>query len=319
MAFEYSLVAGILFIILTYYLKIAARYQLIDAANSRSSHTSPTIRGGGLVIPLVVLLHSVIHWQFNSFIIGLALVSLVSFWDDLKTLPSRVRIIVQLLAVILLIYSLIDFSGSFFTIFLATIVLVGTINAANFMDGINGISVVFGMVFVGTLLYINQDILFVDSSLLIYSGIGLLVFGFYNFRIKARCFAGDVGSVSLGYILIYFSLLFYLATGNESILVLWSVYGVDSVLTIIHRIMKRENIFKAHRSHLYQYCANELNMSHLSVSIIYGAVQLVINLIFIANLHYQILQPFQFTILVLAVAGFIYIIIRLFVIRLIKN
>ncbi|WP_288874995.1 hypothetical protein [uncultured Bacteroides sp.] len=104
----------------------------------------------------------------------------------------------------------------------------------------------------------------------------VLVFCFFNFRKRAKCFAGDVGSVSIAFILLFLIGRLVIETEDFSWIVLLSVYGVDSVLTIIHRLMLHENIGLPHRKHMYQIMANELKIPHVVVSSIYMAVQAII-------------------------------------------
>lgn len=104
----------------------------------------------------------------------------------------------------------------------------------------------------------------------------VLVFSFFNFRKQARCFAGDVGSVSIAFVILFLIGSLIIKTENFSWLVLLAVYGVDSVLTIIHRLMLHENIGLPHRKHLYQIMANELRIPHVTVSLVYMIAQFVI-------------------------------------------
>src|SRR5690606_25592414 len=119
----------------------------------------------------------------------------------------------------------------------------------------------------------NRDIGFIDNRLLYCTGIANGVFAFFNFRQRAKCFAGDVGSVGMSFILIFAMLSLILATGNLIYILFFAVYGVDSVLTIVYRLVKRENIFKAHRTHLYQYLANEAKGNRLVIAACYGILQ----------------------------------------------
>ena len=108
-----------------------------------------------------------------------------------------------------------------------------------------------------------------------------MVFNVYNFRRKARCFAGDVGSVSIAFILIFLLGKLILTSGNIVYLFFLTLYGVDSVLTIIHRIYLKENIFDAHRKHFYQVLANEGGVSQLKVATGYSVVQFLINVMIV--------------------------------------
>ena len=124
---------------------------------------------------------------------------------------------------------------------------------------------------------------FIEPSYLMVVIIGVLVFSWFNFRPKgkAKCFAGDVGSVGIAYILLFAIGRLIVKTGDVTWLIFLLVYGVDGVLTILHRIMLHENLGEAHRKHAYQIMANELKMGHVTVTLIYMALQLAISLGFI--------------------------------------
>ena len=126
--------------------------------------------------------------------------------------------------------------------------------------------------------WLNHQMGFVDQRLIVVALLADLVFCFFNFRPKgkAKCFAGDVGSMGAAFIVIYILGLLILSTGDFTYIVFLTVYGVDTVLTIVHRILLRENLGQAHRKHAYQLMANELGMEHTLVSGIYTALQLVI-------------------------------------------
>ena len=109
----------------------------------------------------------------------------------------------------------------------------------------------------------------------------MIIFLFFNLRKRAKTFAGDVGSISLAFLLSWFLIALILKTGRIEYILLFAVYGIDSVVTILLRLARRENIFKPHRTHLYQLLCNEYKYSHIRVSLIYGIIQCVINVIVI--------------------------------------
>lgn len=273
----------LLFLIELVYFKIAVRYSIIDRPNERSSHTKVTIRGGGIIFVLSVLLFFCSNsYQYPFFVTGLFLVSLVSFLDDLLTLNNKVRLIVQLVSVALIICEWGAFSLPWYWLVLAIPMVIGSINAYNFMDGINGITGFYSIVTVITLYYINVYIInFTSTDLLIYLGFSLMVFNYFNFRKQAKCFAGDVGSISIAFCLMFLIGKLILKTGNYAYILLLLIYGLDTVTTIIFRIFRKENIFEAHRSHFFQYLANEYQMPHVYVAAGYGLTQLVINILLI--------------------------------------
>ena len=124
---------------------------------------------------------------------------------------------------------------------------------------------------------------FIEPSYLIVAIIGILVFSIFNFRPKgkAKCFAGDVCSIGIAFIILFALGRLMLATKDVTYIVFFLVYGIDGTLTIIHRIMLHENLGQAHRKHAYQLMANEQGMSHVVVSLLYMGMQLVVSLGFI--------------------------------------
>lgn len=156
------------------------------------------------------------------------------------------------------------------------------------MDGINGITGGYSIAVLLPLMYINSSDGFISQNYLYVTGLSLLVFCFFNFRKKAKCFAGDVGSISIAFILLFAIGKLILQTGDLSYLTFLAVYGADAVLTICHRIQLHENLGEAHRKHAYQLMANELKMPHVLVSTIYMVLQLAISfgLILIPLNHY---------------------------------
>ena len=168
-------------------------------------------------------------------------------------------------------------------ILIAMIVCVGASNIINFMDGVNGITGAYAMASLLPLFLLNKELGFADESLIAVVALADIVFCFFNFRPKgkAKCFAGDVGSIGVAYILLFLIGSLILATGDVTYLIFLLVYGVDGCLTICHRILLHENLGEAHRKHAYQLMANELKMSHPLVSVIYMALQLAVSLGFI--------------------------------------
>jgi len=257
------------------YFRLADRFNIIDKPNDRSSHTKVTLRGGGVIFPIAALLFFGIGgFTYPWFISGLILISAISFWDDLKPLSMKVRLGVHFTAISLMFYQLGLFFEAIWLVPVLLLLCAGIINAWNFMDGINGMTGGYSLVVLGALAWVNHSsIPFVAPEMLEIILVSLLVFNFFNFRTKAACFAGDIGSVSIAYVILFFLGLLMLKTGDFSWICFLAVYGVDSVMTIFHRVLLRENITKPHRKHLYQLLANELNIPHVFVSWIYVLLQ----------------------------------------------
>ena len=311
------------------YLRIADKLNIIDKPNLRSSHSIPVVRGGGIIFPISWLLYSIWNGMaFPWFTAGLLLISTISFLDDMRPLSASKRFLAHLVSFALFFTEIgLWTAWPWWLLLLAFILCIGAINAFNFMDGINGITGMYALAtFIPIAHFIDGGIVKGAQSLaspilpMLYA---ILIFGFYNFRKRARCFAGDVGSISLGFILIF--ILMMIMTGHDrdlglripdasgqewKYILFFSVYGVDSVLTILQRIYQKENIFEAHRKHLYQYMANESRIPHLYISMAYALIQFGINMYVIANPISQIGFLFIITTQVIAYAILKYGIIR---------
>lgn len=292
----YLIIAVILLLTELTYFRIADRCNIIDKPNERSSHSSIVLRGGGIIFLLGAWVWSAFFgFHYPLFLIAVTLAAGVSFIDDIHSLPDSVRLVVQFAAMGLLIWQLLNVSRDntllvsgevwlkVLFVVVALVVCVGATNIYNFMDGINGITAGYSLAVLIPLYLINIRGQFIESSFLVVSLLAVLVFSFFNFRPKrkAKCFAGDVGSVGIAFVLLFAIGMLIIKTEDISWLILLLVYGVDGCLTICHRIMLHEKLGEAHRKHAYQLMANELKMSHLVVSCVYMGIQLVVSVIFI--------------------------------------
>ena len=275
------------------YFRIADKFNIVDNTNLRSSHTRKTIRGGGIIFLVGIWLYTFFFGlNYPWFILGATLIGITSFIDDIRPLTVWSRLVVQFISVLLMFCQLGIFENQSWPLILSALIIgVGIINAYNFMDGINGMTGGYSFAVVLPLLYLNAKYSFISQQFLYIMGLSVLVFSYFNFRKKAKCFAGDVGSISIAFILFFALARLILATGDFSYLTLMAVYGVDTVLTICHRIQLHENLGKAHRKHAYQLMANELRIPHVLVSSLYMSLQLLISagLLFIPINHYAYL------------------------------
>ena len=301
MIWTYVIIAAILLVAELIYFRIADKYNIIDKPNERSSHSTIVLRGGGVIFAIsmiVWLILQMVHgeWltvqEYLPFMIGLIMICTVSFWDDVHSLPDSLRMIVQIFSILLMFWSMGLYTAISPWWLIALIVVValffcvGATNIINFMDGINGITAAYAIAMLLPMLMVDvrgqmEDVSgFIEPSYLIVAIIGVLVFCIFNFRPKgkAKCFAGDVGSIGIAFIILFALGRLMLATGDVSWIVFFVVYGVDGTMTILHRIMLHENLGQAHRKHAYQLMANELKMSHPVVSTIYMGLQLCISL-----------------------------------------
>ena len=267
------------------YFRIADKCNIIDKPNERSSHSTITLRGGGIIFLIGVWVWSAFFgFQYPWFLVGLTLVAGVSFVDDIHSLPDSVRLVVQFIAAAMSFYQLgILHWSTWWIILLALIIYVGATNVINFMDGINGITAGYALAVLVPLGLVNMNSVFVEQSLIISTILASLVFCIFNFRPKgmAKCFAGDVGSIGIAFIMLFAIGKLLIQTQDITYLIFLLVYGVDGCLTICHRIMLHENLGEAHRKHAYQLMANELKIGHVKVTYFYMMIQLVISLGFI--------------------------------------
>ncbi len=275
------------------YFKIADKFNIIDKPNQRSSHSTIVLRGGGIIFSLAMVVWAVMMVvqgecqtvvSYLPFLCGLLLVAGVSFWDDVQSLSDSVRLVVQFVAMGLMFWSMdIMHWNMWWIVLIALIVCVGATNVINFMDGINGITAGYSLAVLLPLVLLNQELAFMEPSFLIVAILGVLVFCIFNFRPKgkAKCFAGDVGSIAIAFIMLFAIGKLVVLTQDVTYLIFLLVYGVDGCLTICHRILLHENLGEAHRKHAYQLMANELKIGHVKVSLLYMALQLVVSLGFI--------------------------------------
>lgn len=328
---------GIIFVILLLlelaYFMIADRFNIIDRPNERSSHSTIVLRGGGIIFLMGILVWAVavlcggfgeLHQVYPWFLLAVLLAAGVSFVDDIRSLPDSVRLVVQFVAMGLLILQLfLSARGEWlFTdsnllvngvfIVVALVVCVGATNIYNFMDGINGITAGYSFAVLLPLLLMNRKVGFMTNSFLVVALLSVVVFAFFNFRHrgKAKCFAGDVGSVGIAFILLLAMGMLIVKTEDITWLILLLVYGVDGCLTICHRILLHENLGQAHRKHAYQLMANELKMLHPVVSLIYMALQLIVSLGFIYLCPDSVLCHWMYLIGVLLLLAVAYVLFK---------
>ena len=305
----YPLFLVILFSAMLFYFRIADHYNIIDHPNERSSHAEITIRGAGIIFLFAIAMATILHPQYWLPGLGALIIGTISFIDDRLTVSNRIRILFHLAAVTLIfLYLQVFHIFPVYNVIVLYIIVIGIINMYNFMDGINGITGCYTLVILGGLQYINfYQTSFIGGDLIWLPMLACLVFLFYNFRKKARCFAGDVGSVTIAFWVAFLLLKVIFMTHNWAYILFLSVYGADSVLTIIHRLILKQNIFKAHRLHFYQLLANEHKISQRLVSVCYAAVQLLIICLIIFNQYLSEVALFAVVVLPL---GFAYLIIK---------
>ena len=307
----YLLIFILLLIAELIYFRIADKLNIIDKPNERSSHSTIVLRGGGVIFLIGAWVWSAFFgFEYPWFLAGLTLVAGVSLVDDVHSLPDSVRLVAQFAAAAMAFYQLGIFHWSmWWVVLIALIVYVGATNVINFMDGINGITAGYSLAVLIPLAIVNMKGDYVAQSLIISTILALLVFCIFNFRPKgkAKCFAGDVGSIGIAFIMLFLLGNVIMKTGDITWLIFLLVYGVDGCLTIVHRIMLHENLGEAHRKHAYQIMANELKTGHVKVALFYMAMQLAVSLGFIYLCPNTVLFHWLYLIGALAVLVIAYI------------
>ena len=281
----YILIASVLIIGLIIYLKIAEKWSIIDHPNSRSSHLVVTKRGGGIIY-LIALVIYMISSNFNmpSIIICGLLLGIMGFIDDVKNLNFKIKLIFQCLTIGYLL-STGSYNGlEWYLLILMFFLIISSINILNFMDGINGLTILYSLSFLISFYIINTNIIaFTDSNFLLIVILSNLIIGYFNIRKKAVCFLGDVGAITMGFIYAVLTITLIVETNSLNPLILFLVYFLDSGWTIVERLLAKENIFHPHRKHLYQLLVNEYKLSHLLVAAIYFSIQALINITWLLN------------------------------------
>ena len=283
----YLMILALLVVLEVCYFKVADRFNIIDKPNERSSHTRIVLRGGGIIFTIALWIWSVWYgFNYPWLLAGVTLAAGISFVDDIHSLPDSLRLVAHFVAMFLVFQEVGILQWDMWWIIpFALIVAVAGTNIFNFMDGINGITggysiaVLIPLVIKNEELRIKSGVGFIDERMLIVILLSVLVFCFFNFRQKAKCFAGDVGSIGMALILVFCIGRLMYVTGDITWIVLYLLYGLDGMLTICHRIMLHENLGEAHRKHAYQLMANELKMPHVVVSSIYMVLQLAFSVV----------------------------------------
>lgn len=271
-----------------FFLIFARNVRLVDIPNDRSSHHIRTIRGAGILFPFAffhaILLKSSLSFLPISFLISFLISAVISFLDDLFNVNQIIRLTIHILCISLMLQSF-EFSNLLLIFPFLLLISVAFINAYNFMDGINGMTGIYSIISLISLAYFdisrNLSIFPLEFYISIFSA--LIIFGFFNFRKKASVFSGDVGSISIAFIFLFIVIKICLLTNSVIWILFFFIYGLDSFVTIIFRLARREKLYEAHRSHFYQFLANERMIPHVKISILYGLNQMIINLLLLKN------------------------------------
>jgi len=224
------------------------------------------------------------NFNMPSIIICGLLLGIMGFIDDVKNLNFKIKLIFQCLTIGYFL-STGSYNGlEWYLLILMFFLIISSINILNFMDGINGLTILYSLSFLIPFYLINAYIIaFTDSNFLLIVMLSNLIIGYFNIRKKAVCFLGDVGAITMGFIYAVLTITLMVKINSLSPLILFLVYFMDSGWTIVERLLAKENIFLPHRKHLYQLLVNEYKLSHLLVASIYFTIQALINITWLLN------------------------------------
>lgn len=258
------------------------RAGMLDNPNARSSHVIPTPRGGGIACAFGIVVAAVLMVAFGLahyvpwVALGAGLVlALVGRLDDVRGLSASARLLSQAgvgAATGFLI------GGTLLWAVLGVIVMSVCVNAANFMDGINGISAFTAALWGATAIYVGAStadaVIFTLGALVLGAAIGFLPWN----APSAQMFLGDTGSYLLG--ALYAAGVLNVAVKQPTfaplIIAPLSVYLMDTGWTLASRILHREKIGVAHRDHAYQRLVHRCGHSHLEVSLFATAMAVLV-------------------------------------------
>lgn len=270
------------------YYFLAKRYKLGAEVCERSSHTQVTPTGGGIVFAVAVLawgvykyLHGGLMTEWWWMLGGTTVIAAVSLYDDIRPLPPTPRLLLQI-AVVALVFKHYCYFEALDIYILLLFCGVGCINAFNFIDGIAGMLLLMSIVVLGTLIYAFNTVQPKDADLYLTLcwtlQISLVVFACFN--LPDKIFAGDVGAMTLGLVIGYILLNLILMTGDASYSILILVVVFDTGMTTLQRLFAGYNILLPHRQSIYEVLTSNWHLPHLTVSIIYALLQLLISVLY---------------------------------------
>lgn len=266
------------------YIKVARQFGWKVLSGTRDHQNLPVVSGAGFIFPLSVFLMFLISEElaFEPWMIGLLCLTFLSWLDDFRNLSALWRLIIHIICIgtWMIGYNIPDITWLWIGIIL--IGGAGWMNAFNFMDGINGMMVMMSLVSLGTFYFTLESAsmhVFIVSQI-----VAVLILAYFNVRQKAIAFAGDVGSISMGFFLGYLMWQLIYTTGKWEYILFFLVFAIDAGITIFLRLLKKENILQAHEQHLYQIIIKCYPEKSLMISMMYALYQLLINIMLVTLL-----------------------------------
>ncbi|HIR37880.1 MAG TPA: hypothetical protein IAC93_05885 [Candidatus Limisoma gallistercoris] len=283
--------AIILFFIEVAYIAIARRFNIIATTTNKISESrQPIITGGGILFFIATVIFFIFKNDGDRYFISmpwtvfaaLAMLTVVSFIDDMRELSPHIRLACHIIAVAVMFFALtalssqMDVEWYWFPLFL--FFGVAFINAYNFMDGITGITGCYSFTTLFSLFFMFFPTALISPWYFIIPAIATAVFCAFNCRKHEVCFSGDAGSISMAYIILFPLAVWALYFKDISIVTLVSVYLVDAGMTIILRLFRRENLLQRHHNHIYQLLVYRCRWNQILVAAIYSILQFAITL-----------------------------------------
>jgi hypothetical protein len=245
-------------------------------------------------------------FQYRWFFIGLSLITVLSFMEDVKPQHWRLRMNVHTMAMLLMLYQWGLFQHYLIFGFMALIFCMWMVNAYTIMDEGHGMTVLYSLVTVLALWYINTfQNEFIHKGILEALFPALLIFGTFNFCKKPMFKPNAVGSVAIAYTIVFLISMLVIKRREFDTVVLLAVYGVDTVLTFVQRLFAGKKVFMSHRLHLFQVLVDYHKMSGLWVAGIYAIVQTAISVGFLFTRH-----RYWYALAVFVVCSTVYVLIR---------
>lgn len=284
---HFFILALVLIACIHLYIKVARQFGWKVLSETRDQYGKHVVSGAGFIFPLSIFLIFLISESlaFEPWMPGLICLTLLSWIDDFRNLPALLRLIIHIFCIATWLISSPVPEIAWLWILVILFAGTGWMNAFNFMDGINGMMVMMSLVSLATFYLViesGQLRVFIISQI-----IAVLILAYYNLRNKAIAFAGDVGSITMGFFLGYLMCQLILSTGRWEYVFFFLVYAVDASLTILIRIFKKENILQPHEQHLYQIIRKAFPHKVLLISSVYAIYQLVLNILTIGMIKFE--------------------------------
>lgn len=293
-----------LFLFIGFYNYLCNRFHIYDYANYRSSHKGKINTGGGVIFLIITSIYFFLYSELSFFFyVSFFLICCLGYLDDLRIIKnSKKKLAYQFFCLLII---LLEFHFSPLLLFIPVLFLV-VLNSYNFMDGINGMIGLFTLFLLPILIIFNIKTPYFDKIFFYFIIIGLLVFGYANFRKKAILFAGNIGSFSIGFLVSFLLLKLFLVTNSTLVFSLIIIFLADSMFTILYRLYKKKNIFKPHRMHIYEQLVDVTKLSHLQVSFIYVFFQLFINIVILINIEVLTKIELKFNLVIFSILLVVY-------------